>query len=318
MKKCAIIICYVNNKFRQELLRKQVDFFNQLGIDPIVVSSDHVGKVDGVANYITTKHVCTNLYLSKELHAYSAVGDRLYFRWEPYNNISSKNFFIKLFQCTFSYCRNLGYDFCYVLDFDNIIKAEHVSIAFSENLDFSKVYFYKFDGSDGYQGAFLYGNLEVLKDIFSVTNLDYLENVAKQGSVYTNEQAYAILANQFKNNIVVLTYAPNEVYSARNMFSSSNIADFYFCRNLKEYYFIQVKGDTCENEFGCELLKDDLVIFSNKMNVTSAWFIDKLENNVKYTVKYYDGEISPDTLSKTITIYTDPDNPTTKNWIQTN
>lgn len=316
MKKCAIIACYINNQYRKDLLQKQVNFFNKLGIDSIIVSSDHVDKVEGAKNYITISHVSEKKYITDNLFSCMLVDGLKYYKQDAYSNISAKSFFIKLFHCSFEYCKRLGYDFCYILDFDNTLNPDHNPIAFGENLNLSKVYFYNFDKESEYQGGFFYGNLALLSDIFSDKNLERLENEAKNKYVYTNEQAYFLLADQYKDDVCVLSNTPYEIYSKRNEFSSSNVADVYYNSNTNEYWFLHMKGDRCDNEFSCELLLDDAVIYHNKLSEYGTWIKFKLENERNYTIKYYDNDVSPNTLSKVTKIYTDSSKPSVKNWIE--
>jgi len=315
MKKCVIIACYANNRFRRELLQNQIKFFNNLNIDVTLVSSDHMEKMDGVKNYITINHVSEKKYLS-EIFPYCGINGIKYYSGTAYSNISASSFFVKLFQASFNYCKNLGYDFCYVLDFDNIIKESHVDIAFSENLDYSKIYFYDLQKSNEYQGAFFYGNLNVLVDIFSEKNLNYIEKLAIEKKVITNEQVLFEISQYYNEFIIVLKHKYFEIFSTRNMFSSRNVAKIFYDRERKEYWFLQYKGDTCENEFACELFLEDTLIYSNHFKHTGYWSLRKLENNKNYKIKYYDAAISDLTLSKTSNIYTDTNMVTTPNWIQ--
>ena len=316
MKKCAIIICYVNNEYRKDLLKSQVKFFSDLGIDPVIVSSDHIDKIDGAKNYLTIKHVSEEKYITDSAYSYISIENVKYFKADAYTNISAKSFFIKLLQCTFAYCKNLGYDFFYVLDFDNLIHKDHIPVAFNTNLDLSKVYFYTVGNPHEYQGAFFYGNLDVATQIFSSENLKYLENFAKEQYVDTNERAYFILANNFKNSLTVMPHTAQDLYSKRNMFSSRNVANIFYDSERKEYWFLQYKGDTCENEFACELFLENTIIYSKHLKYTGNWSLLKLEDNKNYKIKYYDNEISNLTLSKTSNIYTDTNAVTTPNWIQ--
>jgi len=68
MKKCVIISCFVNNQYRKELLQSQIKFFNKLNIDVILVSSNHIEKMDNVKNYITINHVSDKKYLTDKLN----------------------------------------------------------------------------------------------------------------------------------------------------------------------------------------------------------------------------------------------------------
>ena len=142
MKKCAIIPCFISNQYRRDLIISQTKFFNDLNIDVVLVSSNHIEKIEGVKNYITINHVINKKYLSEGIFPYCCIDGIKYYSGTAYSNISASNFFVKLFQASFNYCKNLGYDFCYVLDFDNIIKESHVDVAFGKNLDYSKIYIF--------------------------------------------------------------------------------------------------------------------------------------------------------------------------------
>jgi hypothetical protein len=316
MKKCVIIVCFANNQYRKELLQRQVNFFNDLDIDTILVSSDHIDKIDGAKNYITIKHTCETKYITEWMHPHVVIDDKKYYKYDAYKNIQAKTFFIKLFQCSFNYCKNLGYDFSYLLDFDNIINKDYIQTAFNDSLDLSKVYFHNFGKSEEYQGAFFYGNLDVLIEMFAEKNLEKLRLFGEDNPIYTNEGALCFLASIQKSKLVLLSSTPEEVYSIRNLFSSSNIADFYYNSRDKEYYFLQFKGDTCENEFACELFLENVLIHSSHETRVGCWNLHKLENNRNYKIKYYDAAISELTLSKTLNIYTDTNTVTTSNWIE--
>lgn len=316
MKKCVIIPCYANNQYRKELLRGQIKFFNKLNVDVILVSSDHIDKMDGVKNYITINHVSDKKYLSDGFFSYCNIEGFKYFKNTTYSNIAASSFFVKLFQTSFNYCKNLGYDFCYVLDFDNIIKESQVDILFGEDLDYSKVYFYDFQKSNEYQGAFQYGNLNILVDMFSENNINKIEKLATEVSIVSTERVLFELAAEYKESVIVLKHRDFEIFSRRNMFSSSNVANFYYNKETKEYWFLQYKGDSCENEFACELFLEDILIHSGHFKHTNLWHLIKLENNRNYKIKYYDAAISDLTLSKTLNIYTDTNTVTTSNWIQ--
>ena len=124
------------------------------------------------------------------------------------------------------------------------------------------------------------------------------------------------LAAEYKESVVVLKHTDFEIFSRRNMFSSSNVANFYYNNETKEYWFLQYKGDSCENEFACELFLEDVLIHSSHETRIGYWSLRKLENNKNYKIKYYDAAISDLTLSKILNIYTDTNTVTTSNWIQ--
>ena len=179
MKKCFIIYCFANNQYRKYLLEKNIKFFNKYSVDVILASSDHIDKIDGVKNYITINHVSKKKYLSDDIFSHVMIGNFKYFLGNGYSKIQSTNWFLKLFQSSINYCKNIGYEFCYVLDFDNIINKNHTNIMFDENMDFSKIYFYNLQSTTEYQTSFFYGNVDILSNMFSESNLDMVGTLAK-------------------------------------------------------------------------------------------------------------------------------------------
>ena len=316
MKKCVIIYCFANNQYRKDLLEKNIKFFNKYSVDVILASSDHIDKMDGVKNYITVNHVCNKKFLSDDVFPYIKIDKFIYFSNGAYSKIQSTNWFLKLFQSSINYCKNIGYEFCYVLDFDNIINENHTNIIFDENMDFSKIYFYNLQSTTEYQSSFFYGNVDILSNVFSESNLDMIGTLAKTQPIITNERAIFVLASNYTESSIVVPTQEKDLFLHRNMFSSRNVANVFYDRELKEYWFLQYKGDTCENEFACELFLEDTLIYSNHFKHTSYWSLRKLENNKNYKIKYYDAAISDLTLSKTSNIYTDTNTVTTPNWIQ--
>jgi hypothetical protein len=272
--------------------------------------------MDGVKNYITCTNVAKKIYLTENSFSFVSIGAAKYYRGEKKSNIEYKNYFFKMYQTIVNYSKNLGYDFCYFIEQDCIINNQHIPTAFSKDLDHSKIYFYDLQHKSEYQTTFFYGNTTALSELFCETNLDKIENLSKKSNVITYENATFIMANWNKENVTVLPNTERDIFFRRNMFSSRNVADIFYDNERKEYWFLQYKGDTCENEFACELFLDDVLVHSNHLKHTSCWSLRKLENNRNYKIKYYDAEISDLTLSKTSNIYTDTDTVATPNWIQ--
>ena len=316
MKKCVIISCFVNNQYRKELLKNQIKFFNDLKIDVILTSSDHIEKMDGVKNYITCTNVVDKKYISETMHPVVFINGMEYHSNTEGSNIKYKNYFLKMYHTVVNYSKNLGYDFCYFKEQDCIINNQHIPTAFSEDLDYSKIYFYDLQHESEYQTTFFYGNATALSELFCETNLDKMENLSKKSDVLTYENATFIMANWNKENVIVLQNSESDVFFRKNMFSSSNVANVYYNQETKEYWFLQYKGDSCENEFACELFLEDVLIHSGHETRIGYWSLYKLENNRNYKIKYYDAAISDLTLSKTLNIYTDTNTVATSNWIQ--
>jgi hypothetical protein len=221
-----------------------------------------------------------------------------------------------MYQTVVNYSKNLGYDFCYFIEQDSIINDQHISTAFSKDLDYSKIYFYDLQHKSEYQTIFFYGNTAALSELFCDANLDKIENLSKKSGVITYENATFTMANWNKENVIVLPNTEQDIFFQRNMFSSRNVADIFYDNERKEYWFLHYKGDSCKNEFACELFLDDVLIYSNHFSTSRYWALRKLENNRNYKIKYYDAAISDLTLSKTSNIYTDTNMITTPNWMR--
>lgn len=307
MKKCAIISTYANNAYRRKLINDQIKIFRSRGIDVILTSSDHINKFDDVSNYITVKNVSDARYLSRGLHAYFGNGMFIFTRYEQPNKFTYSNYFIKLYQSVFNYAKHLGYDFAYFIDQDVILNEKHFDVCFSETLDTTKAYFYNIQEADGYQVIFFYGNLDVLTDCFSEKNLAYLEKHVQMHTVITVEQTAYLLCHRHWN-VITNKMPSSDIFYKNNLFSSRNVADIYYFEEDKHYYFLMSKGDTCDNVFSAEMYVDDTLIFQHTMRDIGVWHFSRLEDNRKYTIKYYDDIVSPDTLSKTNVIYTDTNN----------
>jgi hypothetical protein len=127
-----------------------------------------------------------------------------------------------------------------------------------------------------------------------------------------------ILAREHKN-VIDLNLPEDDVFENRNLFSSNNQAEIYYDSLNKNYLFLCSKGDSCKNKFGAELYEGDNLIYSGQFTYCGSFYVLLIKNDTTYTVKYYDGDISNDTLSKTLTVFTDSTKSATpNNWIQFN
>jgi hypothetical protein len=179
MKRCVIISNYANNAYRKSLLKDKIELFNSQNIDVILASSDHMETYDGVKNYITTSHVCDKQYLTENIFSLFAIDKTVFFTNFSNRKIWHSNYFIKLYQTTLNYAKNLGYDFCYFIEFDSVINKNHYSFIFNE-VDYTKVYFYSLGHPCLYQTIFFYGNLNVLCSFFTEDKLSEIEDFAKK------------------------------------------------------------------------------------------------------------------------------------------
>jgi hypothetical protein len=305
MKKCAIISTFANNEYRRRLINDQIKMFKSRGIDVILTSSHHIDKFDNVSNYITASNVSESRYLSPWLNAFFFNGQYIFTRYEDPSKLNYGNYFVKMYQTVFSYAKTLGYDFAYFIDQDVILNPDHFHTCFSESLDTSKLYFYNLQEPNCYQVIFFYGNLSVLNDCLIEDNLKQLDAYVKTTELYTVENSMYLLAQRRCWQLQVNNHRAEEIFYRNNLFSSRNVAEVYYFEEDNTYNFLMAKGDSCENTFSAELYIDDDLIFSDTMNTIGIWQTFKLDRDRKYTIKYYDAEISPDTLSKTISVYTD-------------
>lgn len=316
MKKCVIISNYVNNEYRRSLLKKQIELFNSYNIDVILVSSDPMEKYDGVKNYITNNHVCENQYLTEGIFPYFQIGNVQYYRNISNQKILYSNYFIKMYQTTLNYARNLGYKFCYFIEFDVILNKDHHKFIFNE-VDLTKAYFYTLNVENNiYQTLFFHGNLDVLTSLFTDDKLKDIELLSKKELVISNEQIVYLLTRESKD-VMPLSYTEDQIFEKRNLFSSMNDADIYYDATNCNYLFLCIKSDTCENEFSVELFEENNLIYFDKFTQYGIWYMMMLKKDTSYTVKCYDGEISNDALNKTFTVFTDSTKcATPNNWIK--
>jgi len=315
MKRCVIISNYANNVYRKSLLNDKIKLFNSQNIDVILASSDYMESFDGVKNYITVHHVCDSHYLTEGIYPYFSIGNKSYFRNINNRNILYSNYFIKLYQISFNYAKNLGYDFCYFIDLDVILNKDHLNSIFNE-IDTGKVYFYTLGSKDSYQVTFFYGCLDVLTTFFTEDKLNYMDIYSKKHFILSNEHVAYVLTHKHKD-VVELKNEEDSVFESRNLFSINNQAEVYYDSSRNEYIFLAAKGDYCKNEFGVELYEEDSLIFSNVFSQYSTCHVQTLRHDTNYTIKYYDTHISSDTLSKVTKVFTDSTKCTTpNNWIQ--
>jgi hypothetical protein len=225
------------------------------------------------------------------------------------------NYFVKLYQSSLNYCKNLGYEFCYFIDLDVLLNKNHYNFIFNQ-LDYTKVYFYTLGIERSYQVTFFYGNLDVLTSFFIPDKLNFIEFYAKKERLESNETLVYLLANKHKD-VVELKNEEDSVFENRNLFSVNNQAEVYYDSSRNEYIFLTTKGDYCKNTYGVELYEEDSLIFSNVFSQYGIFHVQSLKHNTNYTIKYYDSHISADTLSKVTEIFTDSTKCTTpNNWIQ--
>lgn len=316
MKRCVIISNYANNAYRKSLLKDKIELFNSQNIDVILVSSDYMERFDGVKNYITINHVCDSHYLTEGLYPYFTIDGKISFVRNLNNRkVLYSNYFVKLYQSSLNYCKNLGYEFCYFIDLDVLLNKNHYNFIFNQ-LDYTKVYFYTLGIERSYQVTFFYDNLDVLTSFFIPDKLNFIEFYAKKERLESNETLVYLLANKHKD-VVELKNEENSVFENRNLFSVNNQAEVYYDSSRNEYIFLTAKGDYCKNTYGVELYEEDSLIFSNVFSQYGIFHLQSLKHNTNYTIKYYDSHISVDTLSKVTKVFTDSTKCTTpNNWIQ--
>ena len=319
MKKCVIIMCNLVNEYRRDLLKQKIEFFNKRNIDVIVTSSNHIDKFDGVKNYVTVEHVVDKKYLTEGIFPTVDIHGLRFFKGYSHNkNLSHLNYFIVTHKTLYNYCKNIGYDFCFLIYLDWILKDDYFDNLIKE-LDTSKVYFYNFETNNVLHDMFLYGNLNSLINSFNDEKLSELENTAKTITVLTNEVALFIL---FKNNkdLVIKTDSVNEVFEKTNLFSINNSAEIYYDINENFYHLVCFKGDGFDNKFAVELFENDQLIYKNSFSNRGSAFYIILKNDTSYTIKYYDSDIINDYyLSKISKIYTckhDDISFKCMNWVQ--
>lgn len=318
MKRCAIISCYIVNEYRKNLVQNLIDRFNDSGIDVILASSDHIQKMRGVKNYITCRSIINQGVLSSTINAYYSTGNMIFYIPSDGDNFYSTYFF-RMYRIACSYAKDLGYDYLYFIEQDFAINERHASDIFGDGIDLEKFYAYQPSKDHEYLTAFFHGNLNVLCDLFSNSNIAKLNQMSKDECVLHVEAAFTKISKDH-TKLSLYNMPLRNIFSKNNLFSFANQANIFFDSKNKRYIFLQIKGSTSlDSIFSAELLLDNEVVYSNTYTIYTAintWNIVYLEPNRNYTVKCYDAHISPETLSKTTKLYTDINNVTTKNYVE--
>ena len=316
MKRCAIISCYLVNEYRKTLVQNLIDTFNKYDIDVILASSDHIPAMNNVKNYITCKNVREENILSPNLLPYFANQLGVFYR----TNTSGiyTNYFFRMYQITMQYARSIGYDYAYFIDQDMILREDYADVVLQKDIDIYKVNVYQFTEETNYQVTFFHGNVDVLYELFSEQNINKLVELAKTSLITNVENCFAIVSKDHPQ-IVVNKKQPPEIFKKTNLFSSSNVADIYYDKTDHKYIFLHAKGDNSPDSiFSAELLLNDTVVYSKTLYQVGSWCGFEVAPNTTYVIKYYDADISPDTLYKTTKIYTDMANPITTHYIEKN
>ena len=314
MKQCVVIANYVKNNYRKKLLLSHIDLFRSKGIDVILVAAEHIERYDGVSNYITAANVCSRAFVSRDIYSHTIAGNKKFFRINPYEKIDYYTYSVKMYQTVFNYCKNLGYEFAYFMEFDIIFKQEYINNLIDGKKDFSKIFFYPlYSDSNAFNTTFFFGNIKRLSDGFSDSRLDYLESLQKNKTIWGYEYAVFELFNDDKN-VVRVAGNLEDMFEEFNLFSSANSADIYYDTDEKRYIFLFSKGDSLKNEFSCELLLDNDIIFSKTSSHSGYFMWFYLEFDRNYTIRYYDKNISESTLSRVKTVNTNSNNKTVLNF----
>jgi hypothetical protein len=223
---------------------------------------------------------------------------------------------------TSHYAKSIGYDYMYFIDQDMILKDDYLSFISGEEIDTTKLHVYKFSeigSTEDYQVTFFHGNIKILCELFSDENIQKAVDIAKSQFITNVETSFAILAKERNDVKVISNKKPKDIFEKVNMFSSSNIADVFFDIKNKTYIFLQAKGDfNPDSIFSAELILNDEVIHRNTLSISGLWQTVILKPNTEYIIKYYDSDVSSDTLYKVTKIYTDMENPIMDNYFEAN
>lgn len=319
MKKCLIIGYYGKSEYRKQLANQMIEYFNQKNIDVIMASSDYMPQFDGVKNYITLKNVIEKTYTTTGLYQFSTVNDRMFCQSPSYKNknINPHNYFVKQHQISVNYAKMLGYDYYYFLEVDGVIKKSYFDKITADDWDYQKMHLYTFKQKEHYMIGFLHGNLNIASQILSEDNLDYISNLSKTKNVCVTECAYYEMAQKHLNDITVHEDEYTEVFEQYNTCSIRNCAEIFIDHSTKSFHYLQFKGDHYNNEFSAQLFdeKNNLLSQYNMKN-RGMWATVPLHNHRTYIIKYYEGPLSEEYLSKVSTVYTDPENKELHhNWI---
>lgn len=168
-----------------------------------------------------------------------------------------------------------------------------------------------------YMTGFNHGNTSIATELYKQENLDWIEKECKITRMDGVEQNLYHICQKYKDVVVEHPESSNEVFERFNMFSINNSAEVYFDHRNNYYIYLQTKGDFFDNEFSAELYLEDRLLHQCTMCVRGSYYLTRLEPYKNHTIKYYDGKVSPETLSKVTTIYTDPGDTTLhKNWVE--
>ena len=314
MKRCVVISCYVVNAYRKSLVQGLIDTFNKANIDVILASSDHIPNFSGVKNYITCKNIRNENVLSDGLKAYFSAAGMTFYRVSDSNIYTG--YFFRLYQIVTAYAKNLGYEYMYFIDQDMVLREDYAEKVLSNDIDITKVHAYQLSEIEDYQVTFFHGNINILSGFFSDDSINHISTLSKTRYIANIETAFAIIAKDHPN-LVLHKKEAKEIFSKINLFSSSNLADVYFDSKNKRYLFLHAKGDISpDSVFSTELILDGKVVYSNTHSHVGAWNLMQLEPFKQYAIRYYDAHISPDTLYKTTSIYTDINKPTTSYYVE--
>ena len=318
MKQCIIISNYIINEYRKELVLDKIKLFKSYGLDIILVSGEHIQKLHDVENYITVKNLSLANYKTSGIYSHFIIGNLKFVKIEG-KSINHNNFYIKMYQIVVNYAKNLGYDFCYFIDQDTILKESFCNFIFDENINKSLVYFFEYtipEVKSAVELTFFCGNTSKLSNLFSENNLSWLENFAKQNTVYVLENSVYFLIDKFKNDCIkILNYKNEEIFLKHNLISSANNADVFYNYKHNKYVFLHSNGNPCSNHFGAELYLNDTLIYSNTFDKIGHFYFKYLENDENYKIKSYENFILEKSLVDIKNIFTNSKEITTQNYI---
>lgn len=311
MKRCAIIGYFEKNEYRKKLAKDLISYFNQKNIDVILASSDNIPAFDGVKNYITLKNVVEENYTTVGLFQFFIAANKKFIQLPSYknSNINPHNYFVKQHQITSNYAKMLGYSHYYFLEVDMVINKSHFEKITSDNWDHSKLHLYTFKQKEHYMLGLLHGDLNIACKVWSNENLDYISSLSKTKQIFVTEQALYEIAQKHLDEIVIHDNVYTDIFEQYNTCSIRNTATIFFDPINKVYHYLQYKGDHYNNQFSAQLCdENEKVLVEHHMKHRGVWFTAVLENYKTYIIKYYEGTIEEEYLSKITKIYTDPEN----------
>lgn len=319
MKKCAVIGYFGKSEYRKNLARSLISYFNQRNIDVILASSDHIPVFEGVKNYITLKNVVDENYTTTGLAQFFVAVGKKFWQFPSYknSNVNQHNYFIKQHQISANYAKLLGYEYYYFLEVDAVINKSYFDLITSDSWDYSKMHLYTFQQNEHYMTGFLHGNTNISTQVWSKNNLDYACGLSKIKTIYVSEHALYEMAQKHLKDIVVHENIYTDVFERFNTCSIRNSASIFFDHSNKVYHYLQYKGDHYNNEFSAQLCdENDNLLTQHHMTYTGTWFTAPLENYKTYIIKYYEGPLQEEYLSKVSRIYTDPNDTNLHyNWV---